>query len=281
MRRHHHAPNEFLRADDLVAGHYGGDTRLESRCRAVHDRLEFVFVGVVDQEFEHEPVELSLGQRIRSLLLDRVLGGHHEERFFERVARSTYGDGVLLHRFEHGRLRFGRCPIDLVGQHDLGEERSALKLERSFSAGRVFRNDRGADDVRRHQVGRELNSCELKVHSLGQRADPIRFAESGNAFDQYVPSDQQRRQYTLDDLLVPDDRLADFLAKGLKLAPKLFRRFLDRRINLIDHGWFLSVRSLVAKNVNAALRMIYSSSPLSSGGRFLARSNRDVVLSSL
>ncbi len=36
--------------------------------------------GIADPDIEHEPVELGLGQGIRALLLDRVLGGDHEER---------------------------------------------------------------------------------------------------------------------------------------------------------------------------------------------------------
>jgi hypothetical protein len=36
---------------------------------------------------------------------------------------------MLLHRLQHGRLGLGRGPVDLVGQDDLGEERTFLKLE--------------------------------------------------------------------------------------------------------------------------------------------------------
>ena len=68
------------------------------------------------------------------------------------------GDRALLHRLEQRRLRLGRGAVDLVGEHDVGEDRARLELEtpcapRSSSA-MIVR----ADDVGRHQVGRELDA---------------------------------------------------------------------------------------------------------------------------
>ena len=53
---------------------------------ALHDRQLLVVRGIVDQDLEHEAVDLRLGQRIRPLGLDRVLRRHHEERVRHRVA---------------------------------------------------------------------------------------------------------------------------------------------------------------------------------------------------
>ena len=81
-------------------------------------------VGVVDQDIEHEAVELGLGQRIGPFLLDRVLGRQHEERVGQPVALAADGDLPLLHRLEQGRLGLGRRAVDLVGQDDVGEDRA-------------------------------------------------------------------------------------------------------------------------------------------------------------
>jgi hypothetical protein len=45
------------------------------------------------------------------------------------VRAAETGDGMLLHRLEHGRLGLGRGAVDLVGQDDLGEDRTLAKLE--------------------------------------------------------------------------------------------------------------------------------------------------------
>src|SRR5438034_3626597 len=53
-----------------------------------------------DVDLEHEAIELRLGQRIRTLLLDRVLGREDEERQREVVGRAARGDPIFLHRSE-------------------------------------------------------------------------------------------------------------------------------------------------------------------------------------
>ena len=58
----------------------GSRLGLEVGRRALDDGHLFVGAGVADRNIEHEPVELGFGQRVRSLLFDRVLGGDHEER---------------------------------------------------------------------------------------------------------------------------------------------------------------------------------------------------------
>jgi hypothetical protein len=79
--------------------------------------------GVVHADVEHEAVELGLGQRVGALLLDRVLRRQHEERVGQRVVFAADGDLALLHRLQQRGLRLGRGAVDLVGQHDVGEDR--------------------------------------------------------------------------------------------------------------------------------------------------------------
>ena len=90
---------------------------------------------VADPELEHEAVELGLGQRIGALLLDRVLGGQHEERLGQRVGLPADGDLVLLHGLQQRGLGLGRGAVDLVGQHDVGEDRPLHEPERPLAGG--------------------------------------------------------------------------------------------------------------------------------------------------
>ena len=98
--------------------------RPDDRGRQPHD-VELFFLGrVADHDVEHEPVELRFGQRIGPLLLDRVLGRQHEERVGQLVPLAADGHLPLLHRLEQRRLGLGRGAVDLVGQHDVGEDRA-------------------------------------------------------------------------------------------------------------------------------------------------------------
>jgi hypothetical protein len=78
------------------------------------------------------------------------------------------GDGGLafLHRFEHGALRLGAGPVDLVEQHDIGVHRPELGDE---GVGGLVIN-LGADDVAGQQIGRALNAPKAALSGLGDDA---------------------------------------------------------------------------------------------------------------
>ena len=98
--------------------------RVHDRRRRPHD-VELLVVGrVLDDDVEHEAIELRFRQRIRAFELDRVLRGEHVERLGQLVGLALHGDAVLLHRFEQRRLRLRRRAVDFVGQHDVGEDRA-------------------------------------------------------------------------------------------------------------------------------------------------------------
>src|SRR5438876_12225879 len=52
--------------------------------------------GVPDADLHEEPVALGLGQRVHALLLDRVLGGHDQERarYVVEIGRASCRDRV-------------------------------------------------------------------------------------------------------------------------------------------------------------------------------------------
>ena len=112
--------------------------------------------GIVQAMAEHEPVELGLGQLERPALLDRVLGGDHQERRRQLERLVADRDAALLHRFEQGALDLGRGPVDLVGQQQVGEDRPLVDAE---VVGPLV-EDLRADDVGGEQVDGELDAGE-------------------------------------------------------------------------------------------------------------------------
>ncbi len=90
---------------------------------------------VAEAQADQEAVELRLRQRERALVIDRVLRGDDQERRLERVRLAVDGHAPLGHRLQQGRLRPRRGPVDLVGQHDLGEDRPGAELELGRSSG--------------------------------------------------------------------------------------------------------------------------------------------------
>ena len=68
----------------------------------------------------------------------------------EREALAGDRDLVLLHRLEQAGLGLGRRPVDLVGEDQVGEDRSRLEPEDPLAA--LLDQDVRAGDVGGHQV---------------------------------------------------------------------------------------------------------------------------------
>ena len=193
---------------------------------------------MIDDDVEHEAIELGFGQRIGAFELDRVLRREDEERLVERVGAALDRDAVLLHRLEQRRLGFRRRAVDFVREHDVREDRPRGEHHLAASGRRVFLNDVRAGDVRRHQVGRELDAVELQVQHLRQRRDEQRLRQARHADDEAVAADEQRLQHQLDDVGLADDPLAelrdDLLAADFHLVGE--RNIVGRF--QIHHGRF-------------------------------------------
>ena len=170
---------------------------------------------------EQEPVGLRLGEGIGAFLVDRVLGGDHQERLGNRVDAACDGRLPFLHRLEHRALRLGAGSVDLVEQHDVGVHRAQLGGERVRR--RIV--DLGADDVARQQVRRALDALEAAVDGFGDDAGGRRLGQPGNALDQDVPAGQQADQQRLAQILLSDDlrreRIADRADDALRLGDVL------------------------------------------------------------
>src|SRR5207249_5383174 len=138
-----------------------------------------------------------------------------EERRGQRARDAPHGHRRLLHALQQRRLRLGRRPVDLVGQHDVGEERTLLELEVLPTVG-VLDDDVGPDDVGGHQVGGELDARERQLETLRQRLDEEPLAEARHALEQHVAAREHADEDVVDDLAVTDDDLLDLRAQRLE-----------------------------------------------------------------
>ena len=152
-----------------------------------------------------EAVELRLGQLVGARLLDRVLRRDDQERAAHVVRDAVDGDARLLHDLEQRRLRLGRRAVDLVGEHDRGEDRAAVELEPV----RRLVVDRDARDVGRQQVGRELDALARALHGGGERLREARLARAGGVLEQHVALGEHRGQHEADDLALAQHGLVD------------------------------------------------------------------------
>jgi hypothetical protein len=133
---------------------------------------------------KYEAVELRLGQRY--VPPSRAgSASPAKEGLGQWPGGITCRDGLLLHRLEQRRLRLGRGSIDLIGEDEIGEDRAGLKAQ-AASPIQVFADDRGADDIRGHQVGCELDATEAQRQHLPERPHQQRLAQPGHAFEQHV-----------------------------------------------------------------------------------------------
>jgi len=188
------------------------DSGFRSRGRAGQNLGQFIGCRVPDQNFEKEAVQLRFGKRISSFLVNGILGGHDKEWLGQLPNFTACRNLVFLHGFEQGGLGFGRCAVDFVRENEVGENGSALELEFAPPAG-SFHHNIGAQNIRRHEIRRELNAVERKVEHLAERPDEQGLAEAGHALEQDMASGEKRDHCTLDDLVLADEHFGDFGAE--------------------------------------------------------------------
>src|SRR5262249_26843115 len=209
IRRHRprdeHLAYRPLRFEDRLAVEHCRDLRQLARCRRLSDGQLLLEAGVIDEDLEHEAVELGLGQRIGSLLLDRVLRAEHEERLLQGVVLAGGRDLVLLHGLEQGGLRLGGSAVDLVAEDDVTEDWSLDEAQPATARPLLFFEQLGAGDVGRHQIGRELDALEREREQVGNTGDHQCLGESGDTLKDAVALAEQGDQHLLEDLVLADD----------------------------------------------------------------------------
>ncbi len=177
-----------------------------------------ISVGIVDIDLQQEPVELRFGQWIGSLLLDRVLGRENVEWLIQNPVFARHGDPMLLHRLQERRLGPRAGPVDLIREKQPGKDRPLDEFEHpcAFS---TFLEHFGAQNVRRHQIRRELDMVGIQPQNRAHRVDQSRLREAGNADQKRVTAGQDRRQAERDHILLANDPLCDLGAcAGQRLA---------------------------------------------------------------
>ena len=147
-----------------------------------------VALGIGDVNAQHETVELRLRQWKCALELAWVLRRQYQEirRQLPRSALHAYL--AFLHGFEQCRLRLWPGAIDLVNQHDIGEQRSGPKHETA----RCLIEHVYTDDIARHQIRRSLNALELPAKRAGQCLGQQGLAKPRHALHQHMTARHQR-----------------------------------------------------------------------------------------
>ena len=114
----------------------------------------FLVGRIAHRDAHEEAIDLRLGQRVGALEIDRVLRREDQEGEGQLEAVAFDRDLALLHRFEQRRLRLGGSAVDLVGEHDVREDRAGAQAERPVAR----REHVGAGDVGGQQIGGELDA---------------------------------------------------------------------------------------------------------------------------
>ena len=130
---------------------------------------------------------MAFRQGVSPLELDGVLCGNDHERPRQRIALAVGRHLPLAHRLQQCALCAGRGPIDLVGQHDVGENRAGAERELA----RLAVVEAAARNVGRQQVGRELDAMELAGQTAGDGLAHQGLAHAGHVFQQDVFAGQE------------------------------------------------------------------------------------------
>ena len=226
-------PHQPLRRHQI----FGGHRRLRPRflgAGGLEQNFSFgVAVRIADVDLHQEAVELRFRQRIGAFLLQRVLRGEHVERLRQIVARAGDGDVLLLHRLQQRRLGARAGAVDLVGHQELGEDRTGDEAEAAL-AGLAFLQHLGAENVRRHQVGRELDAPRVEAEHDAHGLDELGLGETGHAKKQRVAAGQDGDESLLDDLVLAEYDGADRGLGGADVRGGRFGRAHDHVFELFE-----------------------------------------------
>ena len=132
-----------------------------------------------------------------------------------RFARD--GDLALLHHFQKRALHLGGGAVDLVGQHQIGEDRP----QHGGELPAPLIEDARADQIGGHQVGGELDALEAAMHGLRQGGDRQGLGQARHAFDQKMAAGQKRHDNPLQEMILADNHLLHFIKKMLQLAMRV------------------------------------------------------------
>src|ERR1017187_10833228 len=97
---------------------------------------------------------------------------------------------AFAHRLKQGRLGARRSAVDFIREQDVGKDRSLVKVELLVA----LAEDRYAEEVRRQQIGPELDALELRVYRTRQGFGQRRLARARKILQQDVAAAGKRGQ---------------------------------------------------------------------------------------
>src|SRR5215472_486070 len=142
---------------------------------------------IIDHDLEKKAVKLRLWQGVGAFLLYGILGRKHREMGAELALLAVYGCRTLLHRFQQCRLCLCGGAVDFISEQKIGKE--GPRTEAQLPGARV--EDRGTDDVARHQVGSELQATEADPKARRDAPDQERLGHARHTLDQAMTSTKE------------------------------------------------------------------------------------------
>jgi len=102
-----------------------------------------------------------------------------------------------------------------------------------MTRGPILFDDLGPGDVRRHQVGRELNSFEREVEHAGHGAHQQGLRQTRNSGNDRMAANKQREQNLFDYVVLADNCFSDFAQQRFARVTELVQKFF-----VVDYRFF-------------------------------------------
>src|SRR5215217_882854 len=147
--------------------------------RAVQYLLFLLRRRIADSQSHQKAVKLRFREGKRAVKFSRILCRNHHEWLTERMCLVIHRDLGLAHSLKQAALSLGCRPVDFVCQHDVRENRTGHELEGLF----LSIENGYADDIRRKQIARELDSLERTIHRAGQTMGKCGFSHTGDVLE--------------------------------------------------------------------------------------------------
>ena len=142
------------------------------------------------------------------------MGGHDQKGLLEGGGDPVHSDLPLLHGLQQGGLGAGSGPVDLVGQHHIGQQGAGPVLE--LPGLLVIEVD--ARQVRGQQVRGELDALEVPADGSGKGPEEHGLAGAGDVLQQHMAGAEEAHQHQPDGVLLAHDDagavMYDFIAVG-------------------------------------------------------------------
>ena len=116
---------------------------------------------------------------------------------------------MLLHGLQQGRLGLGCGAVNLIGQHQIGE--NGARLESETASALLLHHDISSRHIAGHQIRCELDSLERKAEHLADGAYQHGLAQSRHTLQKHIPPGEHHQHYLSDNVSLTDDPLADLL----------------------------------------------------------------------